>query len=102
MLELILSVREKVLNGGDITPGEASRLLETPNAFIPYLAAAANEVRIRWKSGRVEMCALTNAKSGNCSENCKFCSQSGHYKSDGPVYSLIRVEEMVAQAKEAE
>ncbi len=102
MLDLILKVRENVLAERPIAFEDAERLLETPPEYLPYLAAAANEVRIRFKKDRIEMCALTNAKSGNCSEDCKFCSQSAHYKTEGPAYSLIRVEDMVKQAKEAE
>lgn len=102
MLDLILRVREKVLQGGDILEEEAARLLETPAEQIPYLAAAANEVRARFKGYAVEACALTNAKSGACSEDCKFCTQSAHFKTDSPIYSLIGVQRMVDQAKQAE
>lgn len=102
MLDLILSVRAKVLDGGDITREEAVRLLDTPADQLPYLAAAANEVRVKFKGARVEACALTNAKSGACSEDCKFCTQSAHYKTDTPIYSLIGVEKMLQQAKDAE
>lgn len=102
MLDLILKVRERVLSGGDITMDEAVRLLDTPADQIPYLAAAANEVRVKFKGAKVEACALTNAKSGACSEDCKFCTQSAHYKTDSPIYSLIGVERMVEQAKDAE
>jgi biotin synthase len=102
MLDLILSVRKKVLDGGDITREEAVKLLETPAEQIPYLTAAANEIRAKFKGSKVEACALTNAKSGACSEDCKFCTQSAHYKTDTPIYSLIGVEKMLQQAKEAE
>jgi biotin synthase len=90
------------MDGGEITFDEALTLLETPESQIPYLAAAANEVRIHFKGGRIEMCALTNAKSGNCSEDCKFCSQSAHYKTDSPEYGLTDVETMVRQARDAQ
>lgn len=102
MLDLILRVREKVLQERDILWDEAVRLLETPADQVPYLAAAANEVRTRFKGNKVEACALTNAKSGACSEDCKFCTQSAHFKTDSPIYSLIGVERMVEQAKDAE
>ena len=102
MLDLILLVRKKVLDGGAIAFEEAEKLLETPLEFIPYLAAAANEVRIHFKGQEVESCALTNAKSGGCSEDCKFCSQSAHYKTDSPHYGLISADKIVEQAKEAE
>lgn len=102
MLDLILAVRSRVLAGEAITFDEALALSEAPAVQIPYLAAAANEVRLRFAGNVIEACALSNIKSGNCSEDCKFCAQSGHYKTDSPVYPQISVEEILSQAKAAE
>ena len=102
MLELILKVRTQVLNGAEISYEDALALTEVPNAHIPYLAALGNEVRQRFAGNKIEACALSNIKSGNCSEDCKFCSQSGHYKTDSPSYPQISVDEIVEQAKAAE
>lgn len=101
MLTKILSARETVLNGQDLPFNDALDLIKAESKWVPYLASVANEVRLHFKGNQVETCALTNAKSGNCSEDCKFCSQSAHFSSDSPTYKLIRVEEMVAQAKQA-
>lgn len=101
-LSLILRVRSEVLGGRDLSREDALALAETPEELIPYLAASANEVRIRFAGNAVESCALSNIKSGNCSEDCKFCSQSGHYKTESPVYPQISVDEIVRQAKNAE
>ncbi|MBI2094899.1 MAG: biotin synthase BioB [Candidatus Omnitrophica bacterium] len=102
MLDLILKVRETILSGGEIAYEEALTLTEASPEEIPYLAAVANEVRRKFAGSRVESCALSNIKSGGCSEDCKFCAQSAHYKTDSPVYPQIGVEEIVAQAKAAE
>lgn len=102
MLDLILKVRREVLDGQTISHEDALKLTETPLLEVPYLAAVANEVREKFVGSVVESCALSNIKSGNCSEDCKFCAQSGHYKTDSPVYPQISVEEIVQQAKTAE
>ncbi|MGH7197981.1 MAG: biotin synthase BioB [Candidatus Omnitrophota bacterium] len=102
MLDLILEARRKVLNGGAISREEALALSDMPQVFIPYLAAAANEVRQTFAGNAIESCALSNIKSGNCSEDCKFCSQSAHYKTESPVYPQITVEEILSQARAAE
>jgi biotin synthase len=102
MLELILKVRHEVLEGGELSYEDGLALTEIPALAIPYLAAAANEVRQKFAGSTVESCALSNIKSGNCSEDCKFCAQSGHYKTDSPVYPQITVEEIMRQAKHAE
>lgn len=102
MLELILKVRDEILSGKDISYEDALNLTQTAPVHVPYLAAAANEVRFKFAGNTIESCALSNIKSGNCSEDCKFCSQSGHYKTDSPAYAQISVEEIVEQAKAAE
>src|SRR3989338_985443 len=102
MLDLILKVRREVLDGLSIVYADALRLTETSLTEIPYLAAAANEVRQKFIANKIEFCALCNIKSGNCSQDCKFCAQSGHYQTDSPVYSQLGVDEIVSQAKAAE
>ena len=102
MLDFLLKVRTEVLEGRPLSFEDALRLTETPELLVPYLAAIANEVREKYVGNEIESCALSNIKSGNCSEDCKFCAQSGHYKTDSPVYPQISVEEIVAQAKAAQ
>lgn len=102
MINFLLKVRSQVLDEKPLSREDALHLTETPGSLIPYLAALANEVRLKFAGNTVESCALSNIKSGNCSEDCKFCAQSGHYKTDAPVYPQISVEEIVSQAKSAE
>ena len=102
MFELILKARETVLAGKELSYADALSLTQVPLSEVPYLAAAANEVRIHFCGNKIESCALSNIKSGNCSEDCKFCAQSGHYKTDSPAYPQISVDEIVEQAKAAE
>lgn len=49
----------------------------------------------------VEFCSLVNARSGKCSQNCKYCAQSSHYRTDIEEYPLISNEEVVKAALEA-
>ncbi|MCX7988124.1 MAG: biotin synthase BioB [Thermodesulfovibrio sp.] len=61
----------------------------------------ANSLREKYKGKRVELCAIINAKSGRCSEDCVFCAQSSRYKTNSPVYPLINKDEILEKAKEA-
>ena len=47
----------------------------------------------------IYLCAISNVSSGNCSEDCKFCTQSAHYKIDIPTYKEKSIDEVVKEAK---
>lgn len=51
---------------------------------------------------KVDLCAIINAKSGKCSENCKYCGQSGHYNTEVESYELITLDEILTRARENE
>ncbi len=61
----------------------------------------ATQTRERRFGRRVSFCVILNAKSGGCSEDCAFCSQSGRVKGDAPCYPLLAREKLVAAAKAA-
>lgn len=47
----------------------------------------------------VEFCSIVNARNGKCSQNCKYCAQSSHYRTDIESYPLIPVEDVVKAAE---
>lgn len=49
----------------------------------------------------VEFCSLINARSGKCSQDCKYCAQSSHYCTHIESYPLVEVEEVRKVALEA-
>ena len=55
----------------------------------------------KYVKDEVEFCSLVNARSGKCSQNCKYCAQSSHYRTDIEEYPLISNEEVVKAALEA-
>ncbi len=61
----------------------------------------ANKIREKYKANKVELCAIINAKSGLCSEDCIFCAQSSRYNTNVPLYSLIDKNKIIEKAKEA-
>lgn len=63
--------------------------------------AASSEIREHFKGKEIILCGITNAKSGRCSEDCKFCAQSSHYPTDAPSYPLKTAVEMIAEADDA-
>ncbi len=55
----------------------------------------------KYVKDEVEFCSLVNARSGKCSQNCKYCAQSSHYRTDIEEYPLISNEEVLKAANEA-
>ena len=87
---------EKVLNDYEITREEALNLYSQP---LEELAQCADEIRKKFCAEKFDICTIINARSGKCSENCKFCAQSAHYKTGVEEYSLLSSEEITRKAK---
>jgi len=102
MRKEIRKVGEKVLEGGNIGMQDVLPLLGAKGPDILDLAAAANRVREEFNGNKVDLCSLLNVKSGRCSEDCAFCAQSGHYKTEAPVYPLMDNDRIVEEAREAQ
>jgi len=49
----------------------------------------------------VQMCTLSNIKSGRCPEDCKYCPQSSRYPTEVEKYPLLPLDEVISQAQEA-
>ena len=90
------AIKNKLYAGGRLTKAEAMELIEEP---LEELCAAANDVRKHFCGNVFDVCTIINGKSGKCSENCKFCSQSRYYRTKVDAYSLIGSETIVEQAK---
>ncbi len=82
-------------------PDEGLAVLRSGDEELLDLLAAAYRVRHRWFGNRVELNFLVNAKSGLCSEDCGYCSQSRVSKAEIPRYPLLGAEEILDGARVA-
>ena len=79
----------------NLTKEEALSILSMPEEELPRLLEATYFVRKKYKGNMVNIHLLTNAKSGNCSQNCAYCAQSGQAKTDIDTYELITYEQLL-------
>ena len=95
------TLTQRILEGGEISADEGRWLLGLDHDYLPWMMAGADRMRKTYRGDEIEVCAISNVRSGNCSENCSFCSQSAHHKTAAPAYDYISSEELVSQAQRA-
>ena len=87
---------DQVINGKKISKEEALFLYRQP---LLELCRSADKIRKYFCSDQFDICTIINARSGSCSENCKFCAQSAHNHTCAATYPLLSKEVILAQAK---
>lgn len=92
----ISTLKNKVIYGNLLGKQEVMHLIDAP---LEELCNAANEIRKRFCGNAFDICTIINGKSGKCSEDCKYCSQSSFYATETETYPLRDAEVMLEQAK---
>ena len=82
-----------------IGPDEALALLKPERRT--ELRERAHAVTARCVEKRFDFCSIINARSGRCTENCKWCAQSAHWKTGCETYGWVGTESCVKAAEEA-
>lgn len=91
------TIKQQVLRGESIDFETAMRLAN--EAETDELAELANEVRLKFCHNEVDTCSIINARSGKCSENCKWCAQSAHYKTGVNTYDIAPEKDVLEHAR---
>ena len=73
---------------------EAIEILNTPDENLDELIARAEKLRRKYKGNHVSIHILTNARSGNCSQDCAYCAQSCRSKADIDKYKWVDDEKL--------
>lgn len=93
----IKQITQEIIKGRRLTrTDDLSFLLETD---LEALCAEANEIREKLCGNNVSLCSIINGRSGKCSEDCKFCAQSGHHHTSIETYSFLEVDQIVEDCK---
>ncbi|KAL3808515.1 hypothetical protein ACHAXA_008336 [Cyclostephanos tholiformis] len=86
----------------DWTRSEIAEIYSLPFHELMYRASTVH--RMYWDPSEVQQCTLLSIKTGGCTEDCSYCSQSVRHKTfvkPTPTMKVREVLEAAARAKEA-
>jgi biotin synthase len=89
---------EQIAQGKDIDFDQALNLATTVRP--EELCRGADSVRRRLHGDSFDLCSIINARSGRCSEDCRFCAQSAHYETAIETYDIIGTDEALIQGRD--
>lgn len=89
-------LKDKFTDGNDpvITREEALDILNLPDEELDTLISYAEKLRRKYKGNKVGIHLLTNARSGNCSQDCAYCAQSCRSSADIDKYRWVSDEKL--------
>lgn len=98
MLPNTADLINKIFSGSDLTDDEVYSLLALPSDELREAAAA---VHSKFSPRKFDSCSIINARSGLCSENCKWCAQSRHYSTDCEQYAIVDHDQCLDEARQS-
>ncbi|HEY3813355.1 MAG TPA: biotin synthase BioB [Caulobacteraceae bacterium] len=94
-----MSAHDPALPRHDWSLAEVEALFELPFTELVFRAA---EVHRRWfDPSEVQLSQLLSVKTGGCSENCGYCSQSAHFETGLGASKLMEADAVIAEATRA-
>ena len=89
------------LEGQGLQHDEALRLLDLAERDLWAVLYHANRIRRRHRGDTVRLCGIIAAKVGRCLEDCRWCSQSAHWRTAVQPRALLESEELLNAARRA-
>lgn len=94
---MLKEISNKILNENYHITKQEALFLVTEN--LQELSLYAEKIKQKFCGNKFDMCSIVSGKSGKCSENCKFCAQSSHYKTSIKEYPLLDSQNIFKEAK---
>lgn len=89
-IEFVEDVLRRVLDGETLPENDLYALTRIESADgRRALRDAAAQVTAKMASPVFDYCSIVNARSGLCSEDCKWCAQSGKYSTGCQTYAIV-------------
>ncbi len=92
---------QEAMDKGGVAPAAAQELMGIEDDLLPLLFYGACRIRDHYNGRGIRLCAIVNAKSGRCPEDCAFCAQSAHHQTEIEAYPLMGPDEILLKAQEA-
>ncbi len=96
----IESCLQQIHNGRALSYEQALAL--ALDSDLVALCRAADGLRRFFHADSFDLCSIINARSGRCSEDCRYCAQSAHYAVVIDSYDQIETAAALAQARDNE
>ena len=93
----MLELAKEIINGRRITKNDDLKIFI--DCDLKELCKGADRIREFFTGNKVDLCAIINARSGKCPENCKYCAQSAHNHTNCEVYSFLPEEKILEACK---
>jgi biotin synthase len=100
-MEMLEKIEEEIIKGGALRKDEALYIASLSGQDIFALMDAASRIRKHFRGDYVDLCAIINAKSGACPEDCSYCAQSSKSSADIAVFPLLEEKAILEKAMEA-
>jgi len=94
-------MEKKILDSGKISRDEALFIASLAGQDIFDLFSSSNRIREHFRGNTVDLCAIINAKSGACPEDCSYCAQSAKSSAEIKTFRLVEKETILEKAQEA-
>ncbi|VDB99322.1 unnamed protein product [Peniophora sp. CBMAI 1063] len=83
----------------DWSRNEIQKIYDSP--LLDLVFRAANVHRLHHDPSKIQLCTLMNIKTGGCSEDCSYCSQSSRHSTSTKASKLVDIEPVLAAARQA-
>lgn len=95
------AIADRAIAGFLPSDAEIRTIVNAGGDQMPGLLAQAHRIRTHFFGNTLSLCAIVNARSGRCSEDCSFCAQSAHHDTQAPEYNMLAPQEIGRAARRA-
>lgn len=97
----INDICDKIIDGGSLSEQNAVTISSVSGADVLDLFSCSNRIRRHFRGDSADLCAIINAKSGACPEDCGYCAQSKISSADIKMFPLLGKDQIIKKALEA-